>query len=273
MKRIAIFALLAVSASAFSDPIMISQGGASFGWTDDAALSGAAVRTGTGGGAGNVFQNTGPDHSFQHWWWYRANGVNAREFALSNMSSAPIVGSNFMELNYREVEGFTARLEYTVTEPSAGISLVTATARVRNEGNSALDLSFFQYVDFDVAATTGNIGIINSANPAFMATITDNANTNYVQWRGIDADDYQVGAFSSVRTLFTDADVDDLNSTGLPFSGDFTGAIQWNFMLNPGEQILLQTSFEAGPVPEPATMLVLASASAAFIARRRRNRK
>lgn len=273
MKRIAIFALLAVSAHAMSAPLLISQGNALYGWNDDGVLSGAAVRTGTGGGTGNVLQNTGANNSFQHWWWYRANGVNAREFALSNMSSAPIVGSNFMELNYREAEGFTARLEYTVTEPTTGVSLVTATARVRNEGNSVLDLSFFQYVDFDVAATTSNIGTMNSANPAFMATITDSANSNYVQWRGIDAVAYQVDTFSNVRGLLTNAGVDDLNNTGLPFSGDFTGALQWNFLLNPGEQILLQTSFEAGPVPEPATMFVFASAGAALIARRRRSRK
>jgi len=274
LKRVATLGALAISAFAVSAPALISQGGASFGWTDDANLRGATVRTGTSGGNLNLLQagGAGPDNSFQHWWWYRVNGVNTREFALSSESVAPLIGSNWMELNYREAEGFTARLEYTVTEPAANMALVTATARVRNEGNNPLDLSFFQYVDFDVAGTAGlDSASLSSPNPAFMATLTDSASPTQVRWRGIDASDYQVGGFSSVRALLADGNVNDLNSTGLPFGpGDFTGALQWNFFLNPGEQILLQTSFELNAIPEPATMLGLGAAAALIAARRRR---
>ena len=132
LKTLVSLGALSLAVCAFSAPITISQGGASFGWTDDATLRGAAVRTGTGGGGGNFFRSGGQatDHSFQQWWWYRANGVNAREFALSSESLAPIVGSNFVELNYREAEGFTARLEYTVTESAPNAALVTDLVRM-----------------------------------------------------------------------------------------------------------------------------------------------
>jgi hypothetical protein len=52
--------------------------------------------------------------------------------------------------------------------------------------------------------------------------------------------------------------VNNLNNTGLPFGpGDFSAANQWNFVLNPNDQIAIQTSMVLTPVPEPATLAVI----------------
>lgn len=262
--------LAAVCAAGYAQAV-ITDGTSSFGWSSAASLSGAAVRTGTGGGASNVFTTNGsPDQAFQEWWWYRANGVNTREFALSTQAAAPVVTGNHMTLSYREPEGFSSTLMYTINNVG-GVTLVTGTNFIKNEGNSALDLDFFNYIDYDMAATAGgDTAALLSGNPALRMRITDPATIISAEYRALDATNYQIGAFSGIRTLMTNATIDNFNNTGNGFTGDFTAGVQWKFTLNPGEQIALQTSRVLNPVPEPATMAALGLGVAALLRRRRK---
>ncbi|MCC7435444.1 MAG: PEP-CTERM sorting domain-containing protein [Methanoregulaceae archaeon] len=272
MKRnLFVFALLATSSVVFGQAV-ITDGTSSFGWTAASALSGAANRTGTGGGGSNLYSAFGsPDQSFQEWWWYRVNGVNNREFALSTQANAPVVNGNSMTLSYREPEGFTSTLVYTINNV-AGVARVTGTNFIKNEGNSALDFSFFNYLDYDMGGTAGgDSASMLSGNPALRMRITDATALINAEYRALDADAYQIGAFATVRGLLTDADIDNFNNSGLPFGpGDFTGGVQWNFTLDPGQEIALQTTRTLNPVPEPATLAALAMGAAALIRRRRK---
>lgn len=270
-KCLLILGLAALGVTGYSQAV-ITDGTSSFGWSSASALSGAANRTGTGGGTSNVFTTNGSaDQAFQEWWWYRANGVNTREFALSTQAAAPVITGNHMTLSYREPEGFSSTLMYTINNVG-GVTLVTGTNFITNEGNTALDLDFFNYIDWDMNATAGtDNATLLSGNPAFRMRVTDTAALINGEYRALDATNYQVGSFSTVRTLTTDGDIDNYNNTGLPFGpGDFTGGVQWKFTLDPGQQIALQTSRVLNPVPEPATMAVLGLGVAALIRRRRK---
>jgi PEP-CTERM motif len=271
MKRtILTLGLAAVCAAGYSQAV-ITDGTSSFGWSSATALSGAANRTGTGGGTSNVFRtNGGADQAFQEWWWYRVNGVNNREFALSTQNAAPVVSGNNMTLSYREPEGFSSTLNYTINNIS-GYTLVTGTNFIKNEGNTTLDFDFFNYIDWDINATAGtDTATLLSGNPALRMRISDPATILTGEYRALDATNYQIGAFATVRGLMTDADVDNFNNTVPNFTGDFTGGVQWKFTLDPGQMIALQTSRVLNPVPEPATMAVLGLGVAALLRRRRK---
>jgi hypothetical protein len=272
MKRAYITLAIAVcSAGAFAQ-VIITDGTSSFGWTSNANLTGAAVRTGAGGGSGAVFDANGVgNQAFQNWWWYRVNGVNTREFALSTQQSAPVVAGNNMVLSYREPEGFTSRLEYTINNMNNGTTLVTGTNFVKNEGNNSLSIDFFNYLDMDMAGTAGaDSAFLVASNPGFRMRVNDPAAASTFEYRALDAMAYQVTGFSTLRGLLANTAINNLNNTGLPFGpGDFTGGVQWSFSLAPGQMIALQTSWEINPVPEPATMAALA-VGLGWLARRRK---
>lgn len=270
MRSLIALAFFAVATVGMAQ-VMITDGTSSFGWSSNANLTGAAVRTGSGGGTGNTYTvNGSSDQAFQEWWWYRVNGVNSREFALSNQSAAPVISGNNMILAYREPEGFTSTLHYTINNTPGG-ALVTGTNFIKNEGNVALSLSLFNYIDYDIGGTaTGDRATMLSPNPATRWAIFDPAVLINAEYRAIDASNYQVTAFPVLRGSLTDTGVTTLNNTGLPFgAGDFTGGLEWQFTLDPNQEIALQTSRLLNPVPEPATMAILGLGAAALLKRRR----
>ncbi len=269
MKRTLLTLGFIAGASLGMSQVIISDGTSTFGWSSNTNLTGGTVRTGTGGGTGAEFKvNGSADQSFQEWWWYRANGVNSREFALSTQVNAPVVTGNSMVLSYREPEGFTSTLTYTINNVG-GAARVTGTNIIKNEGNSALDLDFFNYIDWDMNATAGtDTATLLQNNPALRMRVQDGLMVG--EYRALDADNYQIGAFSGVRTLLTNTVINDFNNTTPNFTGDFTGGVQWKFTLDPGQSIALQTTRTLSVVPEPASMAALGLGIAALLRRRRK---
>lgn len=200
-----------------------------------ANISGATVRTGTGGGSTSVFNTGGittTDHLFQTWWWYHVAG-GTREFALSGRTGGSVAG-NTITVNYTEPEGFTAELKYILTDgtdtplPAANLGY---SCKITNTTASPLVISLFNYTDFDLAGTlAGDSAVLLS--PGLME-VTDASTQTKGQFLGVSPNFYQVLAFANLRTLLTDTTFTAaLANTGLPFAAaDFSGAYQWDLTI------------------------------------------
>lgn len=249
----------------------ISHGDSTFGFTSASALGaigGNTNRTGTGGGASAFFTVDGStvDHLFQNWWWYRVAG-SSREFAFSNFVSQSGGGSN-QTLTYSEVEGVRAVLTFSIQDQGVG-AIVEQRMVVTNMNTAGnMELELFNYADFDVGGTAGGDSADLMA-PERMR-ITDGA--NFAEFQGVASTAYQVTSFATLRGLLSNASVDNLNNTGLPFGpGDWTGAFQWSsIMLAPGQSFTVVERLSVNvAVPTPGGAALLAMAGAVCLRRRR----
>ncbi len=248
----------------------ITDGDSMFGMAASAlgAPGGNANRTGTGGGfaANFTVDGSATDHLFQNWWWYRV-GNGTREHAFSNFVSQSGVGNNHT-LNYAEVDGVSASINYAIQDQGIG-AIVTQRVVLTNTSTAGPQtINLFNYADFDVGGTAGSdSAVFNGVN---RMRITD-AGGAFAEFEGVGASAYQVTTFATLRTLLSNGVVDNLNNTGMPFGpGDWTGAFQWSFNLNPGESVTVIERLSvntAVPTPGAAALLALGGA---FGLRRRR---
>ncbi len=231
----------------------ITDGNSTFSLTA-ANTAGALVRTGTGGGTGGTFVAGGDtsDHLFQHWWWYRVNGVNTREFALSNRTAVNASG-NRVTLDYAEPEGVNFRVIYQLTDgaDAPASANVAASVEITNVSSGPISLAVMGYLDYDLEAT-----LADSATLLEPGRIQINDSTPFFgQFMASGANAYRVSAFSVARATLTDGDIDDADNSGLPFAAaDFSGLWQWNVQLPAGGSTTIRSAFSLNTtaVPEGA---------------------
>lgn len=211
------------------------------------------------------------DHMFGGWWYYRVSGdTRERPFGVyTNSTGGFITGSssyvgNTATYNWTESDPlgstrFTAQYVSVLTDDAnPGTATLSQTFSITNPGNTQLIIALFNYADFDIGATAGGDSATGDINSI---TIVDGANS--AVFSAVNASAFQVSAFATVRGLLLDANVNDLNNTGLPFGpGDFTGAFQWNLTIDPGATVFVESTWAINPVavPEPATLACVGAA-------------
>ncbi len=230
----------------------------------ETALTGASVRTGTGGGSANfgfIGTNTSStttsvasDVLFQNWWWYRSAG-DTREFALSNQTANQTnLAGNSATLRYNEPIGGSStdrlifELTYTLNQISPTQAAVTINWSIFNQSNVQQPVSFFAYADSDVGTSASDdngtyvpgSGINTYRNDN---TVTDTANFFTMSADLRTNDRWQIGAFSgtdvtSPRAALTNALVSNLtNNDTIGAAGDNAGAMQWDLTIPAGQSI------------------------------------
>jgi hypothetical protein len=178
------------------------------------------------------------DHGYAHWWFYRLAG-DTQEFALND--SGPVTGGvppfnthadrDFADVGSRGLLRANVDMDIYSAGPASGV----LTSRVTFTNLSAVPqtLDLFCYSDLDVAGSSGD----DSATGDGQHHVVTDASGVRIEIRAAGADHSQVGVYPSVLNSLTDAALNDLNDTLPPFSGDYTGAFQWQARtLQPGEQ-------------------------------------
>ncbi|MFN5945075.1 MAG: PEP-CTERM sorting domain-containing protein [Phycisphaerae bacterium] len=231
----------------------------------ETALTGAGVRTGTGGGSANfgfIGTNTSStttsvasDVLFQNWWWYRSAG-DTREFALSNQTANQTnLAGNSATLRYNEPIGGSStdrlifELTYTLNQISPTQAAVTINWSIFNQSNVEQPVSFFAYADSDIGTDFGgNDNGTYIPGSGFNTYRNDNSLTDTANFFTMSADlrtndRWQIGAFSgtdavSPRGALTNALVSNLaNADTIAGAGDNAGALQWDLTIPAGQSV------------------------------------
>ncbi len=224
----------------------------------------------------------GTDHLNKQWFWGR--DAVTPEISLDNLV---LVDEGTFDTNgiFGDTRDDKAAIEYTAGEFSveieyeltggangSGFAKLTELIRVTNLTQVALDLTFFQYSDFDMGGTAADdvVEILNGNT----AVVSDGVTSVSESVITPAASTYEAALFSATLSKLNDANVDNLNGNAGPEGpGDVTWAFQWDVTLNPegqsGSTFLISKIKSIQIVPEPASLALFGLGG--FIMLRRRN--
>lgn len=134
---------------------------------------------------------------------------------------------------------------------------------IRNNSNSTMSLSFFQFVDFDLGGDfNDDSGLIVNGNTAQQFdndfSVSETVVTPSPTF-------FQMGNATVMSDMLNDGVIDNLDGT-TAFAGDVGWSFQWDITLAAGEQFIITK--DKSIVPAPGSMMLLGTAG--LIATRRR---
>lgn len=251
----------------------------------------ATVLTESGQEEGVIGMNSwvidGVDMLHQQWFWFRVQG-ESNEQSIDNLNLAGemtidtngLTTGDFSDdkavIGYIDPFGrFTIEVEFELTGGAngSGVSSIVELISITNlDEQNTLDMSFFQYSDFDLNGTAGDdLVMIDNGNTANQSDASGAVSETVVT---PEPSAHQADVFSIIRDMLNDQSADNLNDTVNTNVGDATWAFQWDITLNPagtqGSNYLISKVKNINAIPEPASFAIL-GLGALLMTRRRQN--
>jgi hypothetical protein len=202
----------------------------------------------------------GVDQLGFQWFWWRVGSTGPEQ--RLEQGAATITSQNTSRLAETTYDygSFAITVVYLLTGGTSGshVADLAETITVVNNGSTALDLHFFQYADFELGGTAGD-DIVERVN-ANAVRQTETAsnfilNETVVSPAGIR---WELQDFPNTIDKLDDQDADNLINAVSPLGpGDVTWAFQWDVSIAPSGTFLISKDKRFGPIPEPATMLLV----------------
>jgi hypothetical protein len=203
----------------------------------------------------------------QQWFWYRV-GPSGPESSIDTISAPSITQTVPYQATTRYGNAtLSVEVAYLLTgNPSAASSTLSETITIaNNQTQGALDLHFFQYMDLDLAGTTGNQSVALNASLARAKQTMLNSSGFAVETAIQNPSHREAGLFPQTLNRLNDGLATTLNDSLTAGPGDATFAFQWDVTINPGSSFQIS---KIVTVPEPSAVVLLALGLVAFGFRR-----
>lgn len=222
----------------------------------------------------------GQNHLFSQWFWVRTDGMNREErisdqgfLAASTADTGGLFDPRPDVFNgaWGNLQGLVYEVKFSIqgTLPGENESDIGEQIKITNFGSVNRTLSFFQYVDFDLAGDIldDTVGLANP-NAVIQADFVNNlmvAETVLSPAATLS----EMGIYSATLTKLDNGVADNLDGTTGPLFGrrDYTWAFQWDFIIGPGESFTISKDKHLTPAPGA---LVLLGMGGLLASRRRR---
>ncbi|MAE61600.1 MAG: hypothetical protein CMJ49_09615 [Planctomycetaceae bacterium] len=182
------------------------------------------------------------EHVYQQWFWYRI-GSTGPEAPLDDLGLADhrVLDRDGEAGNEKVIALYTDEdievvLSFVLSGGATGSrsSDILEVIEITNQTTSAIDMSFFQYVDFDLGGTSNDASVeIQGGNTA----IHEDFNLRVAETAVVPVPShYEAGFAAPILGALTDADADTLADNAGPVGpGDLAWAFQWDLHINPGQ--------------------------------------
>jgi PEP-CTERM motif len=217
----------------------------------------------------------GQDQLAQQWFWYRI-GPAGSESSIDTLSTPAVStfdGTRGLSLLYAG-SVFSVQVDYLLTggATGSGQSDIGESIRITNSTDTALDLHFFQYTDFDLLGNPNGDSTQLSFGPNqyFPADQTKgNALSETVVTPA--ANHGEAGLFPITLNELNDGSPTTLNDVASAGPEDATWALQWDVTIAPNSTFLLSEDNRLA-IPEPSTLaLILVGLSVCLFGIRRQS--
>jgi hypothetical protein len=256
---------------------IFSAGGPGMGGAFYAQLSAAPTSETTAGPSSTTFGPTGGINQLAlNWWFYRVQG-DTRErpfgtytksdgFNITGTSNWPPGGAG-QTSTYNWTESgsagtrFAAKLTSNIAGGAPYQGQLSQSFQITNPSSSPLTMSLFNLVYWPLSdnpsnpvIATGNINSITVTDGIYQETHT-----------AVAAAAFQAAKDQALINLLTDAPVNNLNNSGLPYSDNrFTDAFQWDLVIPANGSVTIESDLSSmHAVPEPSGFFLTGIAVAA----------
>jgi hypothetical protein len=214
----------------------------------------------------------------QQWFWYRLGNTAEQpintltlDTAATHLSDSNNDGSD--DMLYLKYYNNSVRVELTFLlmggRPGDHTSDMAETIRITNTSTSALDLHFFQFVNFNLTGAGTN----DTVQIAGGNTVTQTSTGALVAETVVTPmpSHFQAAIGSAIFDSLNDTGPTMLDDTAGPLGpGDASWAFQWDRTLGAGRSFII--SKDKNIVPEPATLALLGAGLITTLLMRRKRR-
>lgn len=226
------------------------------------------------------------DQLFQYNWYYRSPVDNTNRVFSSLDTPTVVQGGNNARITYTNagpgasgVARFDAVIDVTLVDdatPNTGNIQTGVTFTASQSNATAQTFHVFNLVDIDLSGSvTNDIASLISATEARIG-ITESDTSNFAQHVGFNANRFEYGLASTLRSNMVSGAYNLSNTVGATLPLDIASAFQWTFTLNPGQSIFFQTAFSinrVASVPEPGSIALVSAGLGSVLARWRRRKQ
>jgi len=224
----------------------------------------------------NNWQVDGVNQLGKQWFWCRDG---AYEYSLDTLVASPPTfvktGNNQLTGTYYDDANYSVTVNWTLSGGAlgSGTSSIEESYAIRNAAATTLQLSVFEYADFDIANTANNDTVTlykDGFNKFNRVVQTDPSGVSSVITVSASADHGEANVYPNTLNSLTDYSPTTLDDNAGPVGpADVTSALEWDLSIGAGDTYTIDILKQI-EVPEPSVLSLLAAGLGIWALRRPR---